>query len=438
MTEERQTGTKILESSRPGLAIQLPRLKLVVVDGPDRGKEVVPDRAVVRVGSSKEVDLHLSDPTVSRYHCELSMKGERVRVVDTGSMNGTFVSGVRFRDAEVPLGTPLQLGKTTIRVTVGDETIEVPLSTRDRFGTLLGRSARMREVFAVLERIAPSNATVLLEGESGTGKELAAEGIHGSSPRSSGGFVVFDCGAVPHDLVESALFGHVRGAFTGAIADRRGVFEEADGGTLFFDEIGELPLDLQPKLLRALEKREVRPVGGSATLGCDVRVVAATNRSLVAEVNAGRFREDLYYRLSVVKVTMPPLRERLEDVPLLVGLFLASLAAEGAEPPKLSDGQIAAMAARPWPGNVRELKNAVERVVALSGAAASGPIAVGGASKAAPPDLSVPFHEACDGFARRYLEATLRRSAGNVSAAARAAGVSRKLIQRMMTKYGLR
>jgi DNA-binding NtrC family response regulator len=406
------------------------------MDGAERGKEVVPDRAVVRVGSATDVDVVLTDPTVSRYHCELSLKGDRVRVVDTGSANGTFAGGLRFRDAEVPMGTPLTLGRTTVRVTTADEMVEVPLSTKDRFGTLLGRSARMREVFAVLERVSPSNATVLLEGESGTGKELAAEGIHGASPRAKGPLVVFDCGAVPHDLVESALFGHVRGAFTGAVADRRGVFEEADGGTLFFDEIGELPIDLQPKLLRAIEKREVRPVGSSQTIACDVRVVAATNRALEAEVNAGRFREDLYYRLSVVRVTMPPLRERLEDVPMLVAHFLSQLSADAAEPPRLSDPALAALAARPWPGNVRELKNAVERTVALMGGATSAP----GASsvRAAPPDLSVPFHEACDAFARRYLEAAMRRSGGNVSAAAKAAGVSRKLIQRMMRRYGLR
>jgi len=422
-----------------GLSLRLRRLRLVVIEGPDRGLEVAPDRPVVRVGTAPTADLVLTDRTVSREHCELTVREACVHVRDHGSANGTEVEGVIVRDADFRPGSLLRVGQTTIRIATDDEMIQIPLSANDRFGALLGGSVRMRQVFAVLERVAPTETTILVEGESGTGKELAAEGVHTESARSDGPFVVFDCGAVPHDLAESALFGHVRGSFTGAVADRAGVFEEADGGTLFLDEIGELPLDLQPKLLRALEKREIRRVGAGGGRTVDVRIVAATNRSLESEVNAGRFREDLYYRLAVIKVVLPPLRSRTDDLPMLVEHFLRRLAPAGGAAPKISPDVLVALAARPWPGNVRELRNTVERAVSLSGADAfaGGAGAVAGGPGPIEENLDLPFEEALGRFERRYLERALRRSGGNISAAARDAGVNRKLIQRLMKRYGM-
>jgi transcriptional regulator with PAS, ATPase and Fis domain len=440
---EEKTSTQLIPAPEGGWVLRLPRLRVVVVDGPDRGKELHPDRAVVRVGSAAECEVSLSDPTVSRHHCDLTLRDGLVRVTDHRSSNGTFHESARVHDIEVPPGTLLRVGQTTLRLTTSDERFDVPLSASESFGALIGKSVKMREVFSILERVAPTEVTVLLEGESGTGKELAAEGIHAASPRAEDPFVVFDCGAVARELVESALFGHVKGAFTGAVAGATGVFEEADGGTLFLDEIGELPLDLQPKLLRALEKREVRRVGTSKSRTVDVRIVAATNRSLEAEVNAGRFRGDLYYRLAVVKLTLPPLRSRPDDIPFLTHHFLRLFARPGAAPPVLSDRVVEVLSSRPWPGNVRELRNAVERALSIAGPEAfatshpSKPLQPGGDEV----DLTLPYHVArdrvLDAFERRYLDAALRRNDGNVSAAAREAGVSRKLIQRMSRRHGI-
>ncbi len=445
MTDDAFPATQRLEDPSGRVTVRLPRLRIVVVDGPDRGREAAPDRPVVRVGTDPELDLVLTDPTVSRHHCELSIRRHGIRIRESGSSNGTWLDATRIYEVEVPSGTLVRVGQTTLRVTTAEDTVQIPLSGHNRFGALLGRSAKMREVFAILERVGPTDVTVLLEGESGTGKELAAEGVHAVSPRADGPFVVFDCGAVPRDLVESALFGHVRGAFTGAVADRAGVFEEADGGTLFLDEIGELPLDLQPKLLRALEKREIVRVGENERRTVDVRIVAATNRSLDAEVNAGRFREDLFYRIAVVKVTLPPLRSRSQDIPMLVEHFLKRLAPPAGPAPTLPAEVLEGLSGRPWRGNVRELKNVVERAVALAGS--GGEVEAVDARASSPGDVDttslaqLPYHEARErllvSFERSYFRAALEAAGGNVSAAARTTGVSRTLLHRLMKRHGL-
>jgi two-component system, NtrC family, response regulator GlrR len=302
----------------------------------------------------------------------------------------------------------------------------------ERFGLLVGRSPSMLAVFDLLERAAANDVTVLLEGETGTGKEIAAESIHRRSRRRAGPFVVFDCSAVPPDLIESELFGHEKGAFTGAVTAREGAFKRAAGGTIFLDEIGELGSELQPKLLRALERSEVKPVGGDRYTRVDVRVVAATNRNLRTEVEARRFRADLYYRLAVVVVELPPLRERLADLPLLIECILRSLGRE--DECQLRDPQwLAELRRHSWPGNVRELRNHVERVLALGEnrpPALERPTADG--------LFSLPLRTACREFERHYLEEMLRLHGGSVSAAARAAQMDRAFFYRLLRRHGLR
>jgi transcriptional regulator with GAF, ATPase, and Fis domain len=300
----------------------------------------------------------------------------------------------------------------------------------------------MRRVFSLLERVAPTDTTVLIEAETGTGKELAAEAIHEESPRAGGPFVVFDCSAVSANLMESELFGHVRGAFTGAVGDRVGAFEAADGGTLFLDEIGELSLDLQPKLLRVLESLEVRRVGANTVREVDVRIVAATNRSLAAEVDAGRFREDLYYRLAVVRLNLPPLRERLDDIPMLVEHFASELARRGQPATHLPEAVIRGFVSQAWPGNIRELRNAVARAISLGPAGAASATGAPAVMPDHPVDLAIPLKIArervADAFEVAYITELLKKTGGNVSHAAELAGVNRKFVQRAMKRHGLR
>jgi DNA-binding NtrC family response regulator len=443
MAKDTDTKTNVLAGSAAEAWLQLPGLKLTVVEGPDRGREVTVRRGIVRIGSGTDNDLCLTDGAVSRRHLEVRLRGDEVHVVDLSSTNGTNVDGVRVMEAILAPASLIRVGSTAIRATPVADPVVVPLSPRSSFGGLLGQSPAMREAFAILERAAPTEATVLITGETGTGKELAAEGLHVHSPRADGPFVTIDCGAIAATLVESELFGHVRGAFTGAAGDRRGVFEEADGGTLFLDEIGELPLEMQPKLLRALEKREVRRVGASTAKKVDVRVVAATNRDLAVEVNRGNFREDLYFRLAVVEVLLPPLRSRRADVPTLVRHFMDQFAPGAA---LISDEMMQALAARPWPGNVRELRNAVERASAMVSPEEAKFVATapdtGTALELMQAYFQMPIKEASDKwselFQRAYLEHVLRQARYSVSGAARLAGVNRRYVHRMMKKYDIR
>src|SRR5438132_3123938 len=305
------------EGERP-LVRHAERFRLAVAGG----ASIEGAGTIVRVGSKEGNSLRLPNETVSRYHFEIEPTPLGFLLRDLGSTNGTFVDGYRVREMYLPRRAQLKAGEVVLSFEALGEDVAIELSKEDRFGDALGRSAAMREVFSTLTKVGPKDLTILLEGESGTGKERLAEAIHLQSPRAKARFVVFDCASVPATLMESELLGHERGAFTGAAARRIGRFEEAAGGTIFLDEIGELPLELQPKLLRALERREIRRVGGSAVIPVDVRVLAATNRDLVREVNRGAFREDLYYRLAAVRVRVPPLRERAEDIPLLVEHFV--------------------------------------------------------------------------------------------------------------------
>jgi len=430
--------------------VLVPRFRLTVEAGPDRGKTWVSTSGLGIVGTAEGADLVLEDRTVSRFHCEIAIREGHVHVRDLGSRNGTVVDGVVVIEALLRDGATLGLGKSRLRFAVDDDRVELPLSPAERLGPLVGRSAPMRAAFHALARAAASDATVLLRGETGTGKELAAEAIHRESRRRDAPMIVVDCGALPPQLLESELFGHEKGAFSGADARHRGAFEEAQGGTIFLDEIGELSLELQPKLLRILERREVRRVGSSAAFPVDLRIVAATNRDLRAEVNAGRFRADLFFRLAVLEVVLPPLRDRPEDIPLLVERFLEEAGATSRpEAAHLSSRAfVEGLAAHTWPGNVRELKNhllrclALEEEVPFDDTRVPGPPRPATAGTSPPVDVRLPLRKAREAWLteldRRYLDELLRATGGNVARAARQAGLDRVHFYRLLWKHGLK
>jgi DNA-binding NtrC family response regulator len=417
-------------------------IELVVIDGVDRGRRVVVPPSGLRIGTAPSAHFRLNDRSVSRLNCELQWRPDgALRVWDSGSTNGTFVDGIRVRDADVVPGATVRVGATSIRFVAGDSPMVLPVSTRDRLGPMVGGSLEMRRVYALIERIAPTEMTVLIQGDTGTGKELVAREIHEHSPRASGAFVAVDCGAIAPNVIESELFGHVRGAFSGAVSDRRGLFEEADGGTLFLDEIGELPINLQAKLLRALEAREIRRVGGNSARKVNVRVIAATNRGLARSVNEGSFREELYYRLAVGEIYLPPLHARRGDIPLLAAHFYRQFS--GKDDP-IPESLLSALLTRSWPGNVRELRNFIERCVSLGwqepAAAETGSQLIAGLDALVP--LQLPMKDArqawMEQFERAYVTGQLRRTDGNVTRAAESAGVSRRFFQRAMVRLGMR
>jgi transcriptional regulator with PAS, ATPase and Fis domain len=422
----------------PSRVVRYGKVRITVDKGPSRGARLEVAEHLVRVGTENDNDLVLKDDTVSRHHCEIEPVVGGVRIRDAGSTNGITIAGLRVYDAIVPGSARLVLGESELAIEPLEEFVEREQIAGNRFGDLLGDSPHMRELFADLERISAVDATLLVEGETGVGKDLVAESVHRTSPRADEPFVVFDCGAVAATLLESELFGHERGAFTGAIVAREGVFEQAQGGTLFLDEIGELPRELQPKLLRALERREIRRVGGNRTIKIDVRVIAATNRSLRAEVERGTFRDDLYYRLAVAHVVVPPLRERMEDLAPLVEHFL------GLERPPRSASDIpeaiwTMFRAHRWPGNVRELRNAVERLLVTPERPLAGP---GSRTSTMPPPtevvapLQVARREASDAFERAYLTTVFQRAEGSIIRAAAIAEVSRQMLQKLLKKHG--
>jgi transcriptional regulator with GAF, ATPase, and Fis domain len=422
-------------------------LQALVLSGTHKGaSKIVGGR--LTIGKAADNDLVLTDDTVSRQHCEIVRAPDGLHVRDLDSTNGTKIDGTRIREAMVQPGSVLKVGEVEIQFRPTLQKIEVLPSDNTSFGPAIGQSLAMRTIFGVLERIAPTDATVLLEGETGTGKDVLARAIWSGSTRAGKPFLVVDCGAVTYSLIESELFGHERGAFTGAVATRQGAFELADGGTVFLDEIGELPLDVQPKLLRVLETREFRRVGGNRTLSTNVRVIAATKRDLNREVAAGKFREDLYFRLAVVPVTVPPLRARRDDIPALVQHMLRSAGAGGGElavPPETMQ----ALAAHDWPGNVRELRNVLERAIYMAQAIGNRELGVvtlptghGTADSAFHFQPEKSYRETrakYDAeFERRYVKWLLGRHNGNISAAARDAKMDRKHLHDMAKKHGLR
>jgi transcriptional regulator with PAS, ATPase and Fis domain len=416
--------------------------RVVVVDGPDTGMSAVLADAPLIVGSAPDAGLILGDPAVSRHHVEIGRTSAGYGARDGGSKNGTFFEGRRFAELELGAGDRITLGDTVLAIVPNHEPLDPEPAGESSFGAMIGTSHAMRQLFTLIGRVAKTAVTVLVEGDTGVGKELAAREIHARSPRASGPFVTFDCGAVPGELIESALFGHARGAFTGAHADKLGVFQQADGGTIFLDEIGELRPELQPVLLRVLDQRRVRRVGDTDYRPVDVRVVAATHRCLADMVVDGSFREDLYYRLAVLRMTVPSLRERPEDVPLLAARFLDQL---GRGDAVIAPDELDALCAHGWPGNVRELRNVIERAVALADGETlaieipSSPqrVTEAAGSPAGPLEAYRDAKaSALSDFERGYLE-RLMADHETVTAAAEAAGMDRKHLRTMLRKHKL-
>lgn len=456
-TDQVPARTLVLESGDHGApAMRVYRTKLLVVSGPLQGKEFLINKDYFTIGSGEFNDLVVSDSTVSRRHCEILLDATGYTIRDLGSTNGTKVQNIRVASAELTPGTEIQLGKTRLVFCPMQESDDVPLSPHEHFGKCVGRSVSMRRLFHLAETYAPTDATIMITGETGTGKEVLAEEIHLHSLRAEHPFVVIDCAAISKDQIESELFGHVKGAYAGADTDRQGAFEIADGGTVFLDEIGELSPDLQPKLLRVLEKREIRRLGSNDVRKIDVRIICATNHNLPKEVNDGTFREDLYYRISGVQMELPPLRRRRDDIPLLVKQFITDIHGESAISELANfDQTMEVLKRHEWPGNVRELRNLVElafygerRPVDLTAFLSIGafrrnsPLAQPPTTATVSFDAARPFKEAknelIEEFERSYLNELLDRNRQNISRSAKDAGIERAYLQRLMSKYGLR
>ncbi|EKD51620.1 MAG: hypothetical protein ACD_62C00215G0004 [uncultured bacterium] len=437
--------------------ISLRKYQLIVIskDG-NRRKFELGKKKIIRLGKKADNDIVVNDKTVSRYHSEIHFTDDNSYLVkDINSTNGTTINGMKVKEAYLSQGDLIEIGETKIEFQTYDESVQIEPSTTNIFGDMVGKSRKMRQIFGILERISQSQATVIIEGETGTGKELVARAIHQNSPRKDKPFIVFDCSSVAPNLIESELFGHTKGSFTGALRDRMGAFEAANGGTIVLDEIGELNLDLQPKLLRTLEQREIKRVGSTNSISLDVRLVSATNRNLKEEVKKGNFREDLYYRLSVVKIQVPSLRERLEDIPLLVEKILSVARFNKKQDgsfyvKRVEDDALKMLQRYQWPGNVRELTNILERAVSFSedgmikGAhlqyvfseVESGEEATVRLQGIA---MDMPFKEAkqavVEEFEKEYLQDLLQRNNGNVSKAAREAKIDRKHLRNLLIKY---
>jgi transcriptional regulator with GAF, ATPase, and Fis domain len=480
---ERALGMTTVFEGEWATARRMRKGQLVIANGADQGKvlEIVKPR--VTGGRGMISDLVIPDKAVSGTHFEVSAREDGFRLRDLNSRNGVYVGELKVRDVYLRSGTVFRVGHTNIQFQATQDMVEIELSKRDRFDAVLGGSPAMREIFAHLEKIAPTDLTCLVTGETGTGKEMVARAIHNASHRRNRPFVVLDCGSIPRELIESTLFGHEKGSFTGAIGQQIGCFEQANGGTIFLDEIGELELSLQPKLLRVLEQREIKRVGGDRQLKVDVRVVAATNRDLREEVNRSQFREDLYFRLSVVNVELPPLRERREDIPSLAHHFLREVAARRGLAMSFSQETLAALMTHAWPGNVREMRNVVERAAALTDepiltradlmfgremgpsvlvshdlaqagavAAQRAAAALGGMELPAQrgpatfdPGLlrgGLAFKQTkqsvVDAFEVAYLQALMARNEGNITRASQEAGLTRYHLRELLKRHGLK
>jgi transcriptional regulator with PAS, ATPase and Fis domain len=411
--------------------------RLIVIPPVGAEKSVVLGVPHVRIGAGSSNDVIIEDPHASRFHAELRKTDEGWLLRDLGSLNGTRVGDVVVKEGLLHSGATITIGETKIRFLADDgRAEEIAVSPHHSFGDVVGRSLRMREVFGVLERIAATDLTVLIGGETGSGKDVIARAIHKASPRAKGPFVVFDCAAVAPNLIESELFGHVKGAFTGADANREGAFERAHNGTLFLDEIGELSLDLQPKLLRALEQRRIKAVGGQKEVPVDVRIIAATHRNLEQKVKEQAFRQDLFFRLSVVTVQVPPLRHRVEDLPVLVEAILVG----SDKPMGIAPETMKILESYDWPGNVRELKNVIESASAIADGDQLEPrhLMFFKPRRRDPTMEKLPLAgKTLESIERNAIQQTLEQCGGNKTKAAKALGISPSTLYEKVKKYKL-
>jgi two-component system response regulator HydG len=449
-SSEEELPTETVLSVRQESPTEEGTFTISITDGPDKGKRLAFDASApsrVLVGQSPACELRLTDREASRRHCAFEIVAGGIRVTDLDSTNGTYVDRVRVYDALLEGGEMVRVGATTLAIDLEATRLRAAVPIADHFGRLLGRSLEMRRLYPLCARLARANVPLVIEGETGTGKEVLAEAIHQEGPRAKHPFVVFDCTTAPPTLVESELFGHERGAFTGAVSTRIGVFEQAHGGTLLIDEIGDLDLPLQAKLLRAIERGEIRRVGGDKWIKVDVRVLSATRRDLDREVAAGRFRDDLFHRLAVARIELPPLRRRRGDVGLIATAAWEEL---GGVPGEIPREILSRWEEDTWPGNVRELRNAVARQLAL-GELASAAFTTrsndrdeandsgsGGDAVDRVLDASLPFVEArarlVAEFERRYVERVMQVHGGDPGKAANASGVGQRYFQMLRAK----
>jgi DNA-binding NtrC family response regulator len=437
-------GTRLIGSLEPPV-LSMQRYQLEMTRGPEVGRTWDLDPEETSVGKGPDNHISIIDATVSRNHFSLVQRQEGLLVRDLGSTNGTYLDGARVLEAYIRPGMEVRAGEVCLRLKPVNEGVAIQPSGSSAFGNLVGESAPMRKIFALLERVAPTDATVLILGETGTGKGAVARAIHDHGKRADKPFVTIDCGAISQSLIESELFGHEKGSFTGATHQRRGALEMCKGGTLFIDELDDLPLEVQPKLLRALDEREICRVGSSKPLKLDLRVVAATKKDLRVEVAEGRFREDLFFRLSIVTIPLPPLRDRLEDLPLLANGLLENGSWDG-----LPRSFRERLMAYHFPGNVRELRNLLERASYLEGFESLDPTAFPTDLPGHPhldtefrltADYMKPFKEAKEAlierFEREYLKRLLARNSNKIARAAREAKIDRKYLYMLIDKHSI-
>lgn len=454
----KKSDTKIIRVDDHVTTLVLPKSECVIETPGKPAKTFTLNKDTIRIGSGSSNDIQIDDDTASRDHAEIIKDKQGYLIRDLGSTNGTFVGSVQIKEVYLTPKSTIRIGQTKIRFHAQDEHLDIYPSQKSKFGSLIGQSMAMRKIFGILEKVAPTNVSVVIGGETGTGKELVARAVHEHSKRSKNNIVIFDCGAVAENLIESELFGHEKGSFTGATNARQGAFELADGGTIFLDEIGELSMDLQPKLLRVLETGEIKRVGADRPKHVNVRVVCATHRNLKEMAKQGTFREDLYFRLNVVSIFLQPLRRRKDDIPLLVEHFFKvaqKTVGNDAKVQGINPEAMEVLENYPWPGNIRELKNAIDRAYSFCD---SDQIEVShlpeylqgissqmseddGAGVDVDVDVSVPFKEAkeqwIENFEKDYLIKLLKKNDLNISQAAKEAGIDRKSVQRLLKKYDL-
>jgi transcriptional regulator with PAS, ATPase and Fis domain len=437
--------TRTVYLSTPIETIKAPRISLTVTKGPAKGEVLASESPVLRVGAASDNDLMVEDGTVSRNHFRIQLDPRGYRIRDLASKNGVFVDSMAVLDGYLPQTCKISIGDTVIKFKQERETRDVEFATGNRLGNLLGISSQMRHLFALIQRVADTEATILVEGESGTGKELTAQALHDLSGRAKQRLVVLDCSAIPESIIESELFGHLKGAFTGAVTSRRGAVDNADGGTLFLDEIGELPLTLQGKVLRLIEAREIKPVGADQFKKVDLRILAATNRNLKEEVGKGTFRQDLYYRLAVMKLRIAPLRERLEDLEPLVQHFLEFFSNRDGRQYTVPHNFMTPLMGYHFPGNVRELRNMIERACLLS-EGVELELELPTRTQKVDTDflgfehlLTMPYKDAKETlvstFEERYWNELLEKCGNNISEASRRGGIHRKSLEYLLKKF---